>query len=1262
VTINPLDPSQKQALASVTSAGADQDLFLIYGPPGTGKSQLLVSMLFELALKGKKVLFVSQNTEALRVIERMISKLEKEMTLPASHLSLDDFCLKLYSKDHRLLKYIRGQLGRLQDSRSSEEFNDNGRDFGESGMHLGYTNLGWVENNQTQGRLGIDELLRYMLKYVRAHMVQEPVYTLQNINVRQVFELLDNYENAENFNNLTHPQNALRFASAVNPDLLIDHLTSHYILVRDLIDENLITPVARHELDLFQYLSSLQAYYSLASTINLYALQQHGLTPKDLSEALSGVVRRSTSVLSPVDVLKGLENVSEPVFDNKRHIAHLEDDQGQRFNDCLQFVVDVVSELRSLHASATDYKVKPLIASALTDTFVDIGQLVSSIPETGSLTSQHLEMLLSEYKEHSAKGGLKRVFAGIPPSFKSLFGEKAKDAHKAIAECEKELEQVKLLINGTNLTLSKYLDLARKSQAVKQAPSFIRALAVADRVSLTNQLLAVLDYAQDYGLELGSTVNTLDLQASKLLKDLVIYQRVYEVNEAHLVGSTPQEVVGRMNATITHLDAVRSLTESYAKLSPFLLQSGDMAAFIQAAPRGVSLIEDHAGALERVWDQLVLPSDTPSQTPPLERIADALSQIKASNIFSPTFFIIPESRDLKRWVASVGQVMTYNNVHELDQFVAHNSFISKLKHGLAENAGWIDKILIDANIDFETFAARIVNTLARATFQALPASERPIITQRFFSEYERTLKLQRKRHYIDGLIKIKSQVLGNARDLSNANNWPLASGSTMDKIRANTEMISRAYPIIIGTPKEVAKYLSPNKAIFDYVLFDEASQLLPGQALPAIYRAKKAVVIGDPHQMPPTKLLDFGGNTTASSEADEDELETSQSILDMVQALQPENQHHLKVHYRSESNLLFEPSRAAIYADDNIMPIFEAQMAAKAPISIRDNLGWGPGEAGEADKNFPLICLTMQESLRTDPDGTFCVLFTRADTLSSFQDFLTMEAADEYKELMSLYSQEKILLSTVTKCQGIEGKHSIVYFQHYEAPGAMWFFKENAGAYKRLNVSITRQTSALTILMADPKEKWLQTCESKLNNTETGPNTRKSAALLRSLLITAGEVPDTDYLDRHLSNNAYQFDSPLTEELYNVLCDKYRHRLGKDLKIYSEVGWHLLIPDTDNQERNKRNIGFRIDLGVYSLAQKRFVLGIEMDGAAYHTGFDKEHSDSQRQKVLETKGWKLHRIWSTNWLNNQQEELDTLIETVDKELAASTEAVQVGNV
>jgi len=76
---------------------------------------------------------------------------------------------------------------------------------------------------------------------------------------------------------------------------------------------------------------------------------------------------------------------------------------------------------------------------------------------------------------------------------------------------------------------------------------------------------------------------------------------------------------------------------------------------------------------------------------------------------------------------------------------------------------------------------------------------------------------------------------------------------------------------------------------------------------------------------------------------------------------------------------------------------------------------------------------------------------------------------------------------------------------------------------------------------------------------------------------------------------------------------------------------------------------FFIDLAVVDSRQPgRYLLGIECDGATYHSARSARDRDRLRQKVLEDKGWTIYRIWSTDWFRNPQKELDRLIASIEK--------------
>jgi len=75
--------------------------------------------------------------------------------------------------------------------------------------------------------------------------------------------------------------------------------------------------------------------------------------------------------------------------------------------------------------------------------------------------------------------------------------------------------------------------------------------------------------------------------------------------------------------------------------------------------------------------------------------------------------------------------------------------------------------------------------------------------------------------------------------------------------------------------------------------------------------------------------------------------------------------------------------------------------------------------------------------------------------------------------------------------------------------------------------------------------------------------------------------------------------------------------------------------------------GYYIDLAVrHPNKPGAFLLGIEFDGKSYHSGRSARDRDRLRQMTLENQGWKIHRIWSTDWFKNRNAEVERLLQRV----------------
>lgn len=127
------------------------------------------------------------------------------------------------------------------------------------------------------------------------------------------------------------------------------------------------------------------------------------------------------------------------------------------------------------------------------------------------------------------------------------------------------------------------------------------------------------------------------------------------------------------------------------------------------------------------------------------------------------------------------------------------------------------------------------------------------------------------------------------------------------------ELIQRIKPCFLMSPLSVSTFLAPDSVHFDVVVFDEASQIFPQDAIGAIYRAKQLIVVGDSKQMPPSNFF----NATIETEDNDEEtgdVTDFESILDLCSTSM--QQLRLRWHYRSRYEQLIAFSNKNFYDSD----------------------------------------------------------------------------------------------------------------------------------------------------------------------------------------------------------------------------------------------------------------------------------------------------------------------------------------------------------
>jgi len=166
----------------------------------------------------------------------------------------------------------------------------------------------------------------------------------------------------------------------------------------------------------------------------------------------------------------------------------------------------------------------------------------------------------------------------------------------------------------------------------------------------------------------------------------------------------------------------------------------------------------------------------------------------------------------------------------------------------------------------------------------------------------------------------------NANDLSLTNLYNKRSSNQFKRtslrqiIDKDIDLFTSFFPIIFTTPDACSNMFEGQKNYFDFVIFDEASQLRIEETLPALTKAKNIIIAGDEHQMPPANYFSkvFDGDADDEEEMEEDLLTQRDAILSIESLLefgleQNFEKNHLDFHYRSKHPLLIEFSNQAFY-------------------------------------------------------------------------------------------------------------------------------------------------------------------------------------------------------------------------------------------------------------------------------------------------------------------------------------------------------------
>lgn len=434
------------------------------------------------------------------------------------------------------------------------------------------------------------------------------------------------------------------------------------------------------------------------------------------------------------------------------------------------------------------------------------------------------------------------------------------------------------------------------------------------------------------------------------------------------------------------------------------------------------------------------------------------------------------------------------------------------------------------------------------------------------------------------------------------------------------EVIQSIKPCFMMSPVSVAQYLAPGGIHFDLVIFDEASQVEPADAYGAIARGRQILLVGDERQLPPTSFFArIEGDVEYSSSDDPQFSATDLESILAVGAVQFPSI-RLRWHYRSRHASLIEFSNDQFYSDAPLR-VFPS------PHTGRDELGLvfrhvenGVYLRGKGQYNPIESATVAAEVVRHAQElphlslgvGAFSVAQQRA--IQDDIERLRREAADQRLEaFFASHADEPFFVKNLETIQGDERDViflSVGYGPDTDGKLSLNFGPLNReGGWRRLNVLVTRA-----------KQRCVLFASFRADEFNVSGSKARGVQALKDYLYFAeyGRMPN-------ISTTGRDHDSPFEASVATELRNR-----GWD--VHAQVG----------------SAGFSIDLAVVDPDfPGRYLLGIECDGATYHSSATARDRDRLRQAVLENLGWTLFRIWSTDWFKRKNRVLETLVSRLE---------------
>ncbi|MCL2134550.1 MAG: DUF3320 domain-containing protein [Candidatus Bathyarchaeota archaeon] len=432
-------------------------------------------------------------------------------------------------------------------------------------------------------------------------------------------------------------------------------------------------------------------------------------------------------------------------------------------------------------------------------------------------------------------------------------------------------------------------------------------------------------------------------------------------------------------------------------------------------------------------------------------------------------------------------------------------------------------------------------------------------------------------------------------------------------------LLVKLKPCLLMSPISVSQFLSPELEHFDVVLFDEASQIVPEDAICAIYRGKTLVVAGDNKQLPPTSFFQKSIIDNLDwSQINEEDYEVFDSILDECLGIGLPVK-TLRWHYRSKHEDLIAFSNHKFY-DANLIT-FPAAKAQHDSLGVK--MVYVPNglydRGGNRDNKIEAeeVANLVFEHFTNYPKKTLGIVTFSIPQMEAIEEAIDRHLR-EHPEFDKFFKEDRLEGFFVKNLENVQGdERDVMFFSvgyGYDQTGQMTMNfgpLNKPGGERRLNVAVTRAREKVVVI-------------TSIKSTDISPETKaQGVQTLRDYLEYAEKGPDV-------------FNTP------HQKTGEYISSLDEDIAFEIQKLGYEVAPQVGCS-------GYKIDIGVFDPVNSGcYLLGVECDGPTYRSSNSARDRERLREQVLKGLGWRIHRVWSPSWVARRDSEIKRLKEALEQ--------------